>query len=510
MADLQTLLALIPDGPEYQMLKDALARVARTFPEQMAEITADRVSGWVNEIGTGTPSGGVSEARDASQIRNDIFKYIVGEDVIMSTLGVDRQTAQNLINQTGGAQFALFEGLQETGSLTADTYGAPLTLVYGQDMQWYFDPRTNKYYVAYGMPNSDLTIFFEAEADQITALFGEGGAPPGAISTSLSELTARQNFYFGGNVSEMEGTGSFEAQIERIMATSFDTSGLPDWMKADQKALDIVFIAQMEGKSSAWIIEQVSKLDSFKARFPNIQALVDLNLTMEQAVNAFLEYESKLTQLARQFGTDESTVTPDVVGNLIGAGYSAEDVAMTFSVFKRMQDYAPALQAFNEVLMANGMAPLTPEDQFDFLTGNAPQEVYDIYEATNFREQATAAGLGDALSAQEAIDLALITPGMTRQESIAQGMQQAAQFALRMRAQIDLGEFGLDIDDIIDVSLGVAPRSGTLMSEVNQALSRAVSQAKAFVDTERAAPFTNFTRQGIPQQTSLTTLRPER
>ena len=506
MADLQTLLKTIPEGPQYQEIRDALARVARTFPEQMAEIDEARVKRFVSDVDSG--------ARDDTQIRNDIFQYVVTPEVISERLGVSMDEANALVNQTGGAQFALNDRVDNAGELDSSTrdatYGAPLTILYGRKQQWYFDPATNKHYVSYGLPDSDLEVFFEAEKDQIDALFGQGQVPNNVIRTSLSELTARQNFTFGGNVTEMEGAGSFEQQYERAMAMGLDTEGLPEWVKSDQKALDLVFIGQTEGKSNTWIIEQIAKLPSFQQRFPNIDKLKALNLSTEDAIGAFLEFEGNLKTLQRQFGGSEETVTPDVVGSLMGQGYSLADVQTTFTTFKRMKDYQPALQAFNEVLAAQGQPPMTPEDQFEFLQGNAPQEIYDIYESSSFREEAVAAGLGDALTAAEAIELALQTPGVMTQESVAAGMREAAQLALRMRSQIDLGEFGLDIDDIIDLSLGATPRSGKLLSEVTEGLQRATQQGKAFVSEQRANPFTGFSSQGVAQQSSLGTLRQDR
>lgn len=505
MADLQTLLAEIPEGDQYQYIRDALARVNATFPEQMAEIDIARVQRFVSDVDTGT--------RSALQIRNDIFQYVVEPGVIAERLGISEQEAWDLINMTGGAQFATRTDIDATGNIDAtrdSTYSAPLTILYGRNMQWYLDPRTNKYYVAYGLPNSDNFVFFEAEADQIDALFGPGGGPPNAQQATLADLTARSNYYFSGNVTEMEGSGSFEAAYERQIALGLETTGLPEWVKSDQKAMDLVFIAQAEGKSNDWVIEQISKLPSFQQRFPQLDQLKSLNMTTIEAVTAFLEFEGNLKVLTRQFGSDDSTVTPDVVGSLLSKGYSYEDVQTTFSTFKRMNDYQPALQAFNEVLAANGMAPLSPEDQFDFLTGNAPQEVYDLYESSSFREEAVAAGLGDALTASEAIELALQTPGVTSQDKIAAGLREAAQLALRMRAQIDLGEFGLNTDDIIDMSLGVAPRSGAVISEITEALQRATQQGKAFVQEKRANPYTGFTSTGIAQQSSLGSLRTQR
>lgn len=109
MADLQTLLKSIPEGPQYQEIRDALARVARTFPEQMAEIDEARVMRFVSDVDNGV--------RDDTQIRNDIFQYVVTPEVISERLGVSMDEANALVNQSGGAQFALNDRVDNAGEL---------------------------------------------------------------------------------------------------------------------------------------------------------------------------------------------------------------------------------------------------------------------------------------------------------------------------------------------------------------------------------------------------------
>ncbi|NIV28235.1 MAG: hypothetical protein GWN58_01615, partial [Anaerolineae bacterium] len=62
MASVEQLLASIPDGPEYNALRATIERIGALFPGELAEITASRVAGWVDEIATGSGRG-----RDADQ-----------------------------------------------------------------------------------------------------------------------------------------------------------------------------------------------------------------------------------------------------------------------------------------------------------------------------------------------------------------------------------------------------------------------------------------------------------
>ena len=98
----QVLLDAIPEGKEYDAIRNAVKRIASTFPDELGEITAARLAGWIDEVDRG-------DARDADDIRDDIFRVIVGRDVIMDVLGVSmRKTADALIKggNDGGMNFS--------------------------------------------------------------------------------------------------------------------------------------------------------------------------------------------------------------------------------------------------------------------------------------------------------------------------------------------------------------------------------------------------------------------
>src|SRR5690606_15946642 len=148
-----------------------------------------------------------------------------------------------------------------------------LTILTSNDMKWYFDKGSGRWYVSYGLPNGTKQLLFEADPDQMDALFGEGMRPSSYETVTTKALLARDSIVFAGNVAEMEGTGSFEAEFEKVIAIAKNNGQLPSWMQGDPKALDLIFIAQTENKSNDWLVNEFSKLDSFKARFPGIQKL---------------------------------------------------------------------------------------------------------------------------------------------------------------------------------------------------------------------------------------------
>ena len=381
------------------------------------------------------------------------------------------------------------------------------SILTSNDMRWYFDPDTGKWMVSYKLPNSDRHVFFEADGDQLDALFGEGQRPTNYEVTSLGDLAAREGFTFAGNIAEVQGTGTFEGEIERVIALALDEGTLPDWASNDGAVYDLLFIAQSENKSQEWLIEELSKLPSFKQRFPGIENMKALGLSTTEAVTGFLEFENGLKELTLRDGGDPGLVTPQMVGDALAKGHSLQDAQFVFQVFDTMEKNAGALDAFNSVLAARGQQPLGEDEWFDFMAGNAPKELYDIWEESSLVRASQDAGL--SLDVNAAIDLARRTEGLTSYDSALEGLSTAASNLLRFRTELELGNFNINEQDLIDLSLGLAPSSGTSQAEIARNIERAVGAARARTQRARVNPFKRFTQDGTPQAASLTNVRQE-
>lgn len=409
------------------------------------------------------------------------------------------------VTVTGGApeEETAARGGVGAGGEDAETQ---LTILTGRKMSWYFDRNSGKWYVGYGL-ESGREMIFEATPDQMDALFGVGFRPSSYTNTTLSGLTSQTGVTFSGNIAEMEGEGTFEAEVARVTALALDEGILPEWAQQDGAALDIIFIAQAEGKNNDWVLNQLAALPSFKERFPGLDRLMSQgNLTTDEAITGFLEYEAGIRQALIATGKDPATVTPALVGNLLSAGHSLTAIQQTTQSFDRMQKFNPAMKAFNDILVANGLEPVsTLSDMFDFVSGQAPSELYDIWEASSIAEAASQAGLGDLFTAEDAIEIGL--NGDFNLETATAATRKAAELLLRLRNEVNVGEFGLNHEDLIDLSFGRPPRSGQTEAEVNDNINRAVLSAQHNLRTARATPFKGFAPGGVIQSQSLGNLR---
>jgi len=528
-------LSLVPSGSQYNELRWTLAILKRDFPQDYAGLTNQdaRIQGWVTEIDSGS-------GRDADQIRDDIVKYVMDRETTKQVYGISDEEFDQLVlgANEGGINFADLAargGSVGSGSQTKDAGGVDvskgaeaeesinktgvgiddnnpdtpdLKILTGEKMKWYFDKSSGKWYVEYGLPNSDRNMIFEAEPDQMDALFGAGFRPDSFQYQSLKNLAGRQNSTFSGNISEMEGTGTFEGEVARVTALALDNGRLPDWASENGEAMDIIFTAQSEGKSTDWTLDQLSKTAGFKQRFPSIDKFMkENNLSLGEGISGFLEYEAGLKQALQSVGQSADAASPELVGKLLDAGHSITVVNDTVNGFRRMKEYAPAMQAFNSVLASQGLDQITDiQGMLDFVQGRSSADVYDLYEASSLAESAAGAGLGDIFSAEDALSAA--KAGSHSLESATQGMQKAAEMLLRLRHEVDVNKFGLDHEELIDISLGQAPRSGRSQAEVLENVNRAVSSAQAGLQ-KRAQAFKQYGSGGQPQAASLRGLRQE-
>jgi hypothetical protein len=176
-----------------------------------------------------------------------------------------------------------------------------------------------------------------------------------------------------------------------------------------------------------------------------------------------------------------------------------------FNSFETIRTNRGAFDAFNAVLEARCMKRLGKKDQLQFLAGNAPREIYKIWEEASFTRAAKDAGLNIGVS--EAMHLARRTEGFTPYDAALEGLQTAASAILRHRTDIDIGRYGIEQDDLIDLSLGLTPRSGRTQGEVGRNIERALQAARAGVEGPRAQRFRRFSEEGVPEGVSTTRSR---
>lgn len=381
--------------------------------------------------------------------------------------------------------------------------------------QWFkvIDPMGSdeaaRWFAAYQIPGTNLWYTFEADEKQMEAIFGEGNQPPGQIEisgTAWDNKMRNESYFYGGGIAEMESASeeSFASAYERALMQGLGVGTIPSSLQGNAEVQGLIFLAEQEDWSDERFGEELSKTAAFQQRFPHIAAFKKENLNVLDSVEAYLEYETSTNKLARQIlGTD---LTIEQIGSFISKNHSMNLVQATFEQYRNIQQNERALLAFNEVLAARGIEPLSGMALYEFMGGNSEPELYDIYEESAILEAARGANLS-FLNAADARELAAVTRGRTTYEAAYEGLSQAAELVLRYRHQLNMEE--VNADDLVDLALGIAPRSGADVAELGRTLQRLTSQARAYIE-DRRSPSRGFTRQGRPESVTLSGSRQAR
>lgn len=462
------------------------------------------------------------KGEDVESMWRDVLKYIVGSqrrvaaNWIQSLFGDEQISGERmgrLVDDlvSGKRTFHQMEQdiLKATGQ-SKDTQGRGNQdpendlQIMGGPHKWY-RTKDGDWYVAYQAPGNQW-IYFEVSDDEMDRIFGDGIRPHSSKVTvigSEKDLLKLGNYHFGGTVAEVTGDGNFLNEANKALERALAEGKLPDWldMQASQQIMGLVYVYMSQDKSEEWLIEQIAKTNAFQKRYAGIEHFRDQGMSWIEAVASYREYENSLKMLYQKRGIKQN-VTPDLVKKLLDKGHSIDDVAFVYDSFDLLERNAQAFKAFNDILRAQGRKTLSKRDQLAFLQGHAPKELYELWEQFSVLHAAREAGIGKYMSVQEAIRLAEKTAGIQSMETISTGMQRAAALALRYRAQIDVKKYGLTADDLIDMSMGLKPRSGRSVAELEQIMQRISAEAEGFL-RQQASPYIGFSEEGRPGAASL-------
>lgn len=338
---------------------------------------------------------------------------------------------------------------------------------------------SSKWVVFYTLPGGQ-TVYFEATPDQMKAIFGPVSQPQQFSTISQSSLDSTEGLFFGGNVAEVETQQpeNFITAYERAVAAGLGTGVVPEELRGNVEIESLIFLAEHEDWSTDRLFEELAKTQAFRARFPQIDVFRKQGLNVQQAVQGYREYENMVNALNLQYEGREAT--SDEITSLIARQHSPQLIQSTYEVFERFETNEKALAAFNEVLQFSGRPVLSEDDMFNFLAGEGAPELYDFYAQAALREASVSAGLGDVADLSDIRTIQGLLGDDIDFGRAYEGMTQAARLILQYRHEIDLGE--LEMDDLVDINLGIAPRSGNTQAAVARSMERALASARAFLN----------------------------
>jgi len=332
------------------------------------------------------------------------------------------------------------------------------------------------YFIEYTLPGGNK-IYYYADRSDLDALEGIGAGKEPPIAATVSYNDFKQGRISGGSIADVVGTDeNYATRVERTLMAPTGDLLLPEWANNDLEIKDLFYIAVAENWTDTKFLREMAKKNSFKERYPAFQEMLSLTGgDHEQALVNYQGYERKVRELNNRYGEETDPIA--LAAESIKKGFTLDDLSQTYDIFERAEQNAGALLAFQSVVKAEGLDfdITSPQGIVEFFKGTAPTQIYDLYEASSITEQASKLNL-DNLSVEEALEIAKNTPGQLTNQQVSSALQSAAQSLLKFREYIDLGSYGLDADQVINLSLGYKEPGGMTEIEMASAMSRIMQQ----------------------------------
>lgn len=482
-SDLQALLALIPEGPEYDMVRFSIQTVASIFPSSMGDITPERVQGWVNEIASGS-------GRDDDEIRSDIFNFIVGEDTIQNTLGTTPEETDALIAGT-----LTFSDLGRTATGGVETIGNA-TIPTGGTLIKVKNPEGSDaaalYYITYEWRGVQFA-FEVGDKDRLEELFG-GESSFDDKQTYNQDRFDSQDYVLSGSIDQHLGAEESFASLMEREVRSAGLEDMPRWIAESTEALTIMAQGSAQGWSSSRIWKELSGTDAFQQRFGDTIGLYTQGGgTIQDAVQQILADESALAAVVRRYQDAGSTVSEEYLQAALAKGWTAPQAAQVLEGTNTLVRNPTSLQQANEILVASGLEPTDEVGFINIIMGNTTDDVTEALNTAFAGQALTEAGIKD-VDVNLLLDVIDTSDRVLSVDTFRETAQQLAFNFARFSTEIDRKAFGLNEDEITAALFGRESPSGKSAGEVLNTLARyerdrrAAAQgfggAQAFVDDQ--------------------------
>jgi len=482
----------------------------QSFPDELGEITAERIAGWVAEIDAGN-------ARSADDIRDDIFKYVVGRDAIMDVLGVDAATADALIlgGNDGGQNFSDLE-VDEDGNIVTSKEkvtpeggegfpglmaGGTIHLVDNGDQPDY-------YIVAYEWPpGSGHSFFYTFDSKEALEAFTGpdfGGIQQGGdiVEKALSDPKLFTN---GGDSNEIADIdGSFNSYMDDIVTKTLTLAGINDPTRLGaalkDPSIQLLIAQAVEGDidtDSPQFLAMLRDNDYYKnVVYPGIENFYGMTDNPEAAY-AMYKQNVETTFKAMGIEKDADGSYDSTLARMLDAGISDTEFTKFAPTYLRATNNQGYMDSLNKWLAAAGVPILENfDDLFDVLAGTAPPDVAQVVELANASYVASNAGfsVGDAMI-QEIADRTDLT-----EAELAQAFSTSDRDLLAL-GPAGLRTLGITQEDVISTAAGYT-RGTRSIEEMKSQIAKAKKE-QGIQDDPTATIFTDFNREGAPVKKGL-------
>lgn len=487
----EQLLALIPEGKEFNLLRFTLSRIAQDFPNTLSQFTEARVTGWIEELQSG-------QGRTAEQMRSDIFRYIVTEEAIMEKYGVDQSQAQKLISGE-----LTFNAL--TAGSSGDLGGPGGVLAGGHTIRIKNADGQVRYYQVYQFPPGSgkfVSYQFNDEAQAIKILGQDFDF------LTRTEQWFKDNVLAEASIEEVSGKpGNWTTLVDEIMRNAAAAAGMHDPSLAgaianDPEMQEIMAQAIIGGWSAEQILAQQRNSDFWKnVLYPGIENFYGRTSDPERMwVQYKLEAEPALKMLG--YDADADGTFNSTVKRMLDLNIDVETFLQQVPVFVQAVQNVEFAGILNEWAEQDLGRDIDFNDWFDLMAGESAPELDAVAEKAQLAFQAQS--MGAQVDAGSIEELAART-----QMSAAEMARSFSEFTQGIIATGPeaLSRLGMTEIDVLRGAAGLS--SGDLSADQIRLNVAKLAREMDLFDEEKINFYVGFGVEGTPQRPGLTGLAPE-
>jgi hypothetical protein len=510
-AHLQAIVDMIPEGPEYDTLRYTITRMAQSFPDKLWDITPARMQGWIDEIASG-------DGRDASGIRSDIFRVIVGVDEIMRVYGVDEETAQGLID--GTTRFIDLEMAEPPDGAVVPDPGsadpnAPSGIMSGGEFITIEQPDGSIIYaVSYLYRGVQHIYTFESEEEAIAAL---GDIEP-VRNVLMEDIYGSDEMWILGDATEFigqDGTYSdYMYQVEQEAAAEAGAGDPGRWARLydDPEVQHLVAMATEQDWSSERLMAEIRQTEAYEKLYPGANTLAANGSTDPEG--DWLRYYNDVERGLEDLGyeRDADGTYDSIIGEMIESGITVDEWNAFVPVFVRAESTPEYMEALAKWYAAETGSTIGFEDWFEVLEGTTTAEMDEIVEKATLQYRLDMSTL--RLEDEQIARLADMTQLSEREMAMA---FSTAEQALLSVGDTNLARYGLSEEALVNAQFmidtegtdTISTREGAMSAtEIRQRARKAATEL-GIQDDQKRGFFLGFDRMSRPVRQGLQASRPE-
>lgn len=233
---------------------------------------------------------------------------------------------------------------------------------------------------------------------------------------------------------------------------------------------DLINQAVLENWSEDEILARIYVTPEFHNMFPGI---FREDGSMRFSAAEYRSISDNYKSIARDYGV--TGLSTGQISKLIGGNVSIHEFQTRMSAVQRYEEYKPALNAYRDILKAQGIDTSAIEGDaglLKFVLGQSPKEFYTNYEQTNVLTQARAQGfVGKERGVGMAQRIAALTPGISTEQELQEHFATLATQAKTVVPASQWARNGITKNDLVQLEFG-GPRRAAIAERVTDVMKQ--------------------------------------